>query len=50
VTPEIVAGTSRIPQIFRSDKAIRELGYRAVALRDMLRDAHEWLKSEGLVG
>jgi nucleoside-diphosphate-sugar epimerase len=49
VTPEIVAGTSRAPQLFRSDKAMRELGYRAVPLRDMLRDAYEWLKAEKLV-
>ncbi len=49
VTPELAAGTARPPQLFKSDKAIRELGYRAVPLEEMLRDAYEWLKSEKLV-
>ncbi len=49
VTPEIAAATSRPPHLFKSDKAIRELGYRAVPLEDMLRESYEWLKSEGLV-
>ena len=50
VTPEIAVGTSRPPHLFKSDKAIRELGYEAVPLEDMLRESYEWLKAEGLVG
>ena len=50
VTPEIAVGTSRPPHLFKSDKAIRELGYEAVPLEDMLRESYEWLKGEGLVG
>jgi dihydroflavonol-4-reductase len=49
VTPEIAAATNRVPQLFRSDKAMRELGYRAVPLEDMLREAHGWMKAEGLL-
>lgn len=49
VTPEIAAGTARPPLRFKSDKAIRELGYEAVPLETMLREAYEWLKSEGLL-
>jgi nucleoside-diphosphate-sugar epimerase len=49
VTPEIAVGTSRPPHLFRSDKAMRELGYEAVPLEAMLRESYEWLRSEGLV-
>jgi nucleoside-diphosphate-sugar epimerase len=49
VTPEIAAGSSRPSRLFKSDKAIRELGYEAVPLRDMLRESYEWLKTEGLL-
>lgn len=49
VTPELAAGTARPPHLFKSDKAIRELGYRAVSLEEMFRDAYEWLRSEKLV-
>lgn len=49
VTPELAAGTARPPHLFKSDKAIRELGYRAVSLEEMFRDAYEWLKGEKLV-
>jgi nucleoside-diphosphate-sugar epimerase len=49
VTPEIAAATSRPPHLFKSDKAIRELGYEAVPLETMLREAYEWLKGEGLL-
>jgi dihydroflavonol-4-reductase len=49
ITPELAAGTARPPHLFKSDKAIRELGYRAVPLEEMLRDAYEWLESEKLV-
>ena len=33
----------------RSDKAIRDLGYRPVPLRQMLEDCHRWLADEGLL-
>ena len=46
VTPEIAALMRRPPQYFRSDKAIAELGYRAVPLEEMLRESYEWLKAE----
>jgi nucleoside-diphosphate-sugar epimerase len=49
VTPEIAEMSSRPPHLFRSDKAIRELGYRAVPLEAMLRDCFEWMQSEGLL-
>ncbi len=31
----------------RSDKAVRELGYRPASLREMLEDCHRWLVAEG---
>ena len=49
VTPEIAAGTSRPPHLFKSDKAMKELGYEAVPLETMLGESYEWLKGEGLV-
>jgi nucleoside-diphosphate-sugar epimerase len=49
VTPEIAAATDRLPQLFKSDKAVRDLGYRAVPLEEMLREAHAWMKAEGLL-
>lgn len=49
ITPELAAGTARPPHLFKSDKAIRELGYAVVPLEDMFREAYEWLKSEQLV-
>ncbi len=49
ITPEIAAATSRPPHLFRSDKAIAELGYQAVPLETMLRESYEWLKAEGLL-
>ena len=49
VTPEIATMMGRPPHTFRSDKAIRELGFRAVPLEEMLREAHAWMKEEGLV-
>jgi nucleoside-diphosphate-sugar epimerase len=33
----------------RSDKAIRDLGYRPVPLRDMLEDCYRWITEEGLL-
>jgi dihydroflavonol-4-reductase len=35
--------------ISRSDKAMRELGYRPVPLRTMLEDCYRWMQEEGLV-
>lgn len=49
ITPEIAASSSRPPHLFKSDKAIRELGYEAVPLEAMLRESYEWLRSEGLI-
>jgi dihydroflavonol-4-reductase len=49
VTPEIAIGLSRPPHLFKSDRAIRELGYEAVPLEDMLRESYEWLKGQGLL-
>jgi dihydroflavonol-4-reductase len=49
VTPEIAEGAARV-HYFKSDKAIRELGYRAVPLVESLRECYEWLKAEGLLG
>jgi nucleoside-diphosphate-sugar epimerase len=34
----------------RSDKAVRELGYRPTPLRTMLEDCYRWLIAEGLLG
>jgi dihydroflavonol-4-reductase len=48
VTPEEAALLS-IEETFRSDKAERELGYRRVPLRVMLKDCCDWLQSEGLL-
>jgi nucleoside-diphosphate-sugar epimerase len=49
VTPEIAEAMARPPHYFRSDKAIRELGYEAVPLADMLRESYDWLKAEKLL-
>lgn len=48
VTPEGAAFLSA-DLTCRSDKAIRELGYRAVSLRTMLEDSYRWLVAEGLL-
>jgi len=49
MTPETAIVLGRPPHHFKSDKAVRELGYRAVPLEDMLREAYDWLKSENLL-
>jgi nucleoside-diphosphate-sugar epimerase len=49
VTPEIAESMCRPPHLFRSDKAMRVLGYRAVPLETMLRECFEWMKNEGLL-
>jgi dihydroflavonol-4-reductase len=48
-TPEIAVGMTRPAHSFKSDKAMKELGYEAVSLEDMLRESYEWLKAEGLL-
>jgi len=48
VTPEGAAFLSA-DLTCRSDKAIRELGYRAVPLRTMLEDSYRWLVADGLL-
>jgi nucleoside-diphosphate-sugar epimerase len=49
VTPEIAAASSRPPHRFKSDKAMKELGYKAVGIEPMFREAYEWLRDEGLL-
>jgi dihydroflavonol-4-reductase len=48
VTPDAAAYLSAT-LICRSDKAIRELGYRPVPLRVMLDDCYRWMLAEGLL-
>jgi hypothetical protein len=48
VTPEIATATEHA-HFFKSDKAIRQLGYQAVPLADMLRESYDWLKAEKLL-
>jgi len=48
VTPEGAAYLSA-NLICRDDKAVRELGYRAVPLRTMLEDCYRWMQAEGLL-
>jgi hypothetical protein len=35
--------------VCRSDKAIRELGYRPTPLQTMLEDCYRWMVAEGLL-
>ena len=48
LTPEAAAYLSA-NVICRHDKAVRELGYRAVPLRTMLEDCYRWMQGEGLL-
>lgn len=48
ITPEATALLLAQP-ICRSDKAARELGYRAVPLREMVEDCYRWMLEEGLL-
>ena len=48
VTPEAATYLSA-NLICRSDKAVRELGYRPVPLRTMLEDCYAWMQTEGLL-
>lgn len=49
VTPEIAAIGSRTKTTFRSDKAIRELGYRIRPMSTGVADNYAWLVKEGLM-
>jgi dihydroflavonol-4-reductase len=49
VTPEIAAIGSRTGTTFRSDKAIRELGYRIQPMAIGVADSYAWLMKEGLL-
>jgi hypothetical protein len=49
VTPEIAESLTRPPHLFKSDKAIRELGYRAMPMAAMIRESCEWLDGERLL-
>ncbi len=46
ITPEIAAMLSA-EQVCISAKAVRELGYRTVPLRDMFEECHRWLVAAG---
>ena len=48
-TPEIAKITSETDRTFRSDKAIRELGYRIQPMTAAVRDNYDWLVKEGLL-
>jgi nucleoside-diphosphate-sugar epimerase len=48
ITPEIAALMSR-DVLCKSNKAIRELGYRPASLETMLEDSYRWLKTERLI-
>ena len=48
LTPETVAMVAYARQC-DSSKAMRELGYRAVPLRQMVEESYAWLRQEGLI-
>ena len=48
LTPEAAVMTSH-DIICDSSKAERELGYRSVPLRDMIRDTIEWMEEKDLL-
>ncbi len=49
ITPEIATMTSERGTSFRSDKAIRELGYRIRSMPEAVEDNFDWLVEEGLI-
>ena len=49
VTPELATLATTQGLTFRSDKAIRELGYRIQPRAVGIRDAYDWLVAEGLL-
>jgi len=48
ITPEI-ARILCSTTVCSSERAVRELGYRPVGLREMLEDTHRWMVAEGLL-
>ena len=48
LTPQSVRSLGHSPLV-RSEKAMRDLGYRAVPLEVMVRNCHAWLVAEGLL-
>ncbi len=50
VTPEIAEVTSTRGVEFRSDKAVRELGYGVQPMHVAIGDNYDWLVKEGLLG
>jgi nucleoside-diphosphate-sugar epimerase len=49
VTPELAEAAASKGATFRSDKAIRELGYRIQPMSVCVRDTYDWLVKEGLL-
>jgi hypothetical protein len=49
VTPEVAAISSDTGTTFRSDKAIRELGYQIRPMTLTVKDNYDWLVKEGLL-
>lgn len=48
ITPEVAALMSRV-SVVRSAKAQRELGYRIVSLKTMVKDCYDWMVAEGRI-
>lgn len=49
ITPEFATVTSRKNRSYSSEKAIRELDYRIVPLKQCVADCYHWLVAEGLL-
>jgi hypothetical protein len=49
VTPELAELACASGATYRSDKAIRELGYRIQPMSAAVRDNYDWLVKEGLL-
>jgi len=49
ITPEFATATTRRNRSVSSEKAIAELGYRIVPLKQCVADCYQWLVSEGLL-
>lgn len=49
ITPEFATVTSRRNRSYSSDKAVRELGYRILPLKQCIADCHQWLVAEGFI-
>jgi len=48
ITPEVAALMSRV-SVVASEKAQRELGYRIVSLKAMVKDCYDWMVAEGRI-